>query len=153
MQEEHAPHELGRMLEVGVHDDDGVTLGMLEAGEHRRLLAEIATEGDIAGTGVGLGDLLEERERPVLASVVHIDQLEFLPEQGELIGHMLMEGVAADLEWVEQIVAPGGIVVLDDYGDKAWPGVQDALDKHLASGGSRLSLLGRVSTSAYLRAS
>jgi hypothetical protein len=68
-------------------------------------------------------------------------------------GDHSLDGVRADLEWVEQIVAPGGIVVLDDYGDKAWPGVQDALDKHLASGASRLNLLGRVSTSAYLRAS
>ncbi|WP_307662969.1 class I SAM-dependent methyltransferase [Streptomyces sp. V1I1] len=67
-------------------------------------------------------------------------------------GDHSLDGVRADLEWAEQIVAPGGIVVLDDYGDKAWPGVQDALDKHLASGTSRLSLLGRVSTSAYLRA-
>ncbi|MEW2085879.1 class I SAM-dependent methyltransferase [Streptomyces sp. NPDC005283] len=61
-------------------------------------------------------------------------------------------GVRADLEWVEHIVAPGGIVVLDDYGDVAWPGVQDALDKHLALGTSRLRMLGRVATSAYLRA-
>lgn len=62
------------------------------------------------------------------------------------------EGVLADLEWVEEIVAPGGIVVLDDYGDGHWPGVQQATDKHLASGTSRLEMLGRVSTSAFLRA-
>ncbi|MFJ9207074.1 hypothetical protein CU044_3341 [Streptomyces sp. L-9-10] len=62
------------------------------------------------------------------------------------------EGVRADLEWVEEIVAPGGIVVLDDYGDGHWPGVQEATDKHLASGSSRLEMLGRVSTSAFLRA-
>ncbi|THA75011.1 class I SAM-dependent methyltransferase [Streptomyces sp. A0642] len=67
-------------------------------------------------------------------------------------GDHSMEGVAADLEWVEEIVAPGGIVVIDDYGDASWPGVQEALDKHLADGSSRLRLLGRVSTSAYLRA-
>ncbi|WP_405761088.1 class I SAM-dependent methyltransferase [Streptomyces sp. NBC_01420] len=67
-------------------------------------------------------------------------------------GDHSMAGVAADLEWVEKIVAPGGVVVLDDYGDAAWPGVQEALDKHLADGGSRLRMLGRVSTSAYLRA-
>lgn len=67
-------------------------------------------------------------------------------------GDHSMEGVAADLEWVEEIVAPGGVVVLDDYGDASWPGVQEALDKHLAGGSSRLRLLGRVSTSAYLRA-
>ncbi|MGW0774607.1 class I SAM-dependent methyltransferase [Streptomyces sp. NPDC002835] len=62
------------------------------------------------------------------------------------------DGVRADLEWVEDIAAPGGIVVLDDYGDDKWPGVQDALDKHLAGGTSRLRMLGRVSTSAFLRA-
>ncbi|MFD4723341.1 hypothetical protein ACFWOY_33790 [Streptomyces sp. NPDC058423] len=53
---------------------------------------------------------------------------------------------------MEKIVAPGGIVVIDDYGDRKWPGVQDALDAHLARGGSRLRMLGRVSTSGFLRA-
>ncbi|MFD3511784.1 class I SAM-dependent methyltransferase [Streptomyces sp. NPDC058657] len=61
------------------------------------------------------------------------------------------EGVLADLQWVEEIVADGGIVVLDDYGDAAWPGVREALEDHLAEGGSRLALLGRVATSAFLR--
>ena len=61
------------------------------------------------------------------------------------------DGVAADLEWVEQLAAPGGIVVLDDYGDAKWPGVQAALDEHLRTD-SRLELLGRVATSGYLRA-
>jgi hypothetical protein len=60
-------------------------------------------------------------------------------------------GVAADLEWAEEIAAPGGIVVLDDYGDRKWPGVHAALEQHLEAG-SRLSLLGRVATSGYLRA-
>ncbi|MEU2429583.1 MULTISPECIES: class I SAM-dependent methyltransferase [unclassified Streptomyces] len=60
-------------------------------------------------------------------------------------------GVTADLDWVEQIIAPGGIVVLDDYGDTKWPGVRDAVEKHLA-GDSRLTFLGRTATSGYLRA-
>ncbi len=67
-------------------------------------------------------------------------------------GDHSQEGVAADLKWVEDIVAPGAIVVLDDYGDRKWPGVQAALDNHLAAG-SGLTLLGRVATSGYLRAS
>jgi predicted O-methyltransferase YrrM len=61
------------------------------------------------------------------------------------------EGVAADLVWVEKIVAPGGIVVLDDFGDQKWAGVQSALEEHLAAG-SRLTLLGRAATSGFLRA-
>lgn len=61
------------------------------------------------------------------------------------------QGVLADLEWVEDIVAPGGVVILDDYSDPKWPGVQSALETHLR-GPSRLSLLGRVATSGYLRA-
>lgn len=63
------------------------------------------------------------------------------------------EGVLADLEWAEDITAPNGIVVLDDYSDGRWPGVKEALDAHLATGSSRLTLLGKVSTSAFLRAS
>ncbi|MFJ4921303.1 class I SAM-dependent methyltransferase [Streptomyces sp. NPDC088725] len=63
------------------------------------------------------------------------------------------DGVLADLAWAEEIAAPGGIVVLDDYGDGHWPGVKDAADKHLASGSSRFTLLGTVATSAFLRAS
>ncbi|WP_274559380.1 class I SAM-dependent methyltransferase [Streptomyces spiramyceticus] len=67
-------------------------------------------------------------------------------------GDHSFEGVRADLEWVELIAAQGGIVVLDDYGDGRWPGVKDALDKHLAGGDSRLQMVGRVATSAFLRA-
>ncbi|MGX1883237.1 class I SAM-dependent methyltransferase [Streptomyces sp. NPDC055287] len=67
-------------------------------------------------------------------------------------GDHSFEGVLADLEWVELIAAPGGVVVLDDYGDGRWPGVKDALDKHLAGGDSRLTMVGRVATSAFLRA-
>jgi predicted O-methyltransferase YrrM len=59
------------------------------------------------------------------------------------------EGVKADLEWVESLVEPGTIVVLDDYGDARWPGVQAATDKHLMHS-QVLLLAGLVSTSAYL---
>ncbi|MEV8595943.1 class I SAM-dependent methyltransferase [Streptomyces sp. NPDC052012] len=60
-------------------------------------------------------------------------------------------GVAADLEWAEQIVAPGGIVVLDDFGDPKWPGIKEAFDKHMATD-TRLTFLGKVARSGYLRA-
>ncbi|MFD4575958.1 class I SAM-dependent methyltransferase [Streptomyces sp. NPDC058417] len=60
-------------------------------------------------------------------------------------------GVAADLEWAERIVAPGGIVVLDDFGHPKWPGVTEAFEKHLATG-TRFTFLGQVAHSGYLRA-
>ena len=59
-------------------------------------------------------------------------------------------GVYADLWWVQDLVAPGGVVVMDDWGDPGWPGVAAAGRRYLADGG-RLRLLGRVATSAYLR--
>jgi predicted O-methyltransferase YrrM len=62
------------------------------------------------------------------------------------------EGVRADLEWAEKIAAPGGIVVVDDYGDRRWQHVKTAADTHLAEHGTRFELLGSVSTSAFLRA-
>lgn len=62
------------------------------------------------------------------------------------------EGVAADLAWAEEIAAPGAVVVLDDYGDPKWPGVQAAADAHLAGPApSRMRMLGQVTTSAFLR--
>lgn len=60
------------------------------------------------------------------------------------------EGVLADLWWVQDLLVPGGLVVVDDWGDGRWPGVQRAGRRFLAGGG-RLQLLGTASTSAYLR--
>lgn len=60
------------------------------------------------------------------------------------------EGVYRDLWWVETITAPGGVVVMDDFGDPRWEGVERAARRYLADGG-RLELLGTASTSAYLR--
>ncbi|WP_338898622.1 class I SAM-dependent methyltransferase [Streptomyces sp. TG1A-60] len=62
------------------------------------------------------------------------------------------EGVLADLQWAEQVAAPGAVIVLDDYGDPKWPGIKDALDKHL-TGETRFTYLGKAALSAYLRAS
>ncbi|WP_409469892.1 class I SAM-dependent methyltransferase [Streptomyces sp. HC307] len=62
------------------------------------------------------------------------------------------EGVAKDLEWAEQIVAPGGIVVLDDFGHPKWPGIKEAFEKHMTTD-TRLKFLGQVAHSGYLRAS
>lgn len=61
------------------------------------------------------------------------------------------DGVATDLVLAERVVAAGGIVVLDDYGDHNWPGVEQATTAHLA-GDTRFDLVGVVATSAFLRA-
>lgn len=65
-------------------------------------------------------------------------------------GDHSFDGVLADLAWAEEIAADGALIVMDDYGDPYWPQVAEALGKHLA-GTTRMRLLGKVSTSAYLR--
>jgi hypothetical protein len=61
------------------------------------------------------------------------------------------EGVAVDLALAERVVAPQGIVVIDDYGDSKWAGVKLATTAHLAAA-TRFDLVGVVATSAFLRA-
>lgn len=61
------------------------------------------------------------------------------------------DGVREDLRWAETITARGGVVVLDDYMDKGWPGVAAAAEKHLA-GDTRFTFIGRTATSGFLRA-
>ncbi|RBM05617.1 class I SAM-dependent methyltransferase [Streptomyces sp. PT12] len=63
------------------------------------------------------------------------------------------KGVEADLEWVEKLAAPGAVIVVDDYDDRVWPGVTEATDAHLARSDTRLTKIGKVTTSAFLRAS
>lgn len=60
-------------------------------------------------------------------------------------------GVAKDLRWVENILVPGGIAILDDYGDKHWPGVQQATDEYLADPAAKMTMLGAVWTSGFLQ--
>jgi len=61
------------------------------------------------------------------------------------------DGVGLDLALAERVMAPGGIVVIDDYGDDKWAGVEQATVAHLA-GETRFDLVGVVATSAFLRA-
>lgn len=59
-------------------------------------------------------------------------------------------GVLHDLSLLPRIALKGAVVVVDDYGDPAWPGVKAALDRHLETS-RHLSMLGTVATSAFLR--
>lgn len=57
-----------------------------------------------------------------------------------------------DLCFAEAVVEPGGLVILDDYRDPTWPGVEAALDRYLARSDARLRVVGAAATSAFLRA-
>ena len=61
---------LGRMLEVGIHDDDGAPPRMVEARGDRDLLAEIARERDRADARIGRGLAADALQRIVAAAVV-----------------------------------------------------------------------------------
>lgn len=61
-----------------------------------------------------------------------------------------VDGVRADLDWLSSFAGRDTIIVLDDYGDRRWPGVAAATDAFLAAD-RRFELFGMVATSAYLR--
>ena len=64
-----------RMLAVAVHEQDRAEAGMIEAGEQRRLLAEIARERDDLDIERIGGEFARGGERRVAAAVVDIDDL------------------------------------------------------------------------------
>src|SRR5262249_36083571 len=68
-------HQRRRMLPVAVHEQRGAQPGMIEAGEKRRLLAEIARERDDLDVEVFGGKFARGGKRRVAAAVVHIDRL------------------------------------------------------------------------------
>ena len=47
---------------------------------------------------------------------------------------------------------PGALVLLDDVGDPAWPGVAEALAEYRSRSGATLDLVGTAGTTAFLRA-
>ena len=62
------------------------------------------------------------------------------------------EATLSDLLLAEQLAADEGLVLLDDYGDPAWPGVEKALELYLRRDGARLAVVGCAATTAFLRA-
>jgi len=69
---------LGRVLEVGVHYDDDVALGVGEASGDGGLVAEIAGEADDFQAPVGGSKALADFQRTVAAAVIDDDKLEGL---------------------------------------------------------------------------
>ena len=72
---QHRGHHRGRMLQVGIHDHHAVALGVVEARQHGRLLAEVTRQRYIAESAVSLVHVLEHVQRMVLTAVVHQQNL------------------------------------------------------------------------------
>ena len=71
------PHEgrnqLGRILQVGIDDDDRIGVGMVEAGGERELLAEIARQLQRRHARIGLAQRAHDRVGIVAAAVVDVE--------------------------------------------------------------------------------
>ena len=66
------------VLQVAIHGDDVLALGVVEAGGQRRGLAKVAAQLDYDDAAIHRGDLLQHPEGVVAAAVVHEHQLERL---------------------------------------------------------------------------
>lgn len=73
---DHLREQFGRILEVGIHDDDRVARGEVEARGDRRLVAEVPAEAEHLHPRVELGRRGEDRSRLVAAAVVDVEDLE-----------------------------------------------------------------------------
>jgi len=67
------------VLQVAVHGDDELALGVVEAGGKGRGLAEIAAQFDDHHAAVHGGDLAEQGEGGVARAVVYKDQSKLSP--------------------------------------------------------------------------
>jgi len=63
-------HQLGRMLEITIHHDDGVALRVMKPRAQCHLVAEIAHQRHIADAAVGCGEALYLRERIVGRAII-----------------------------------------------------------------------------------
>jgi hypothetical protein len=79
----HARYQLGRVLQVGVDDDHGIARSQVEPGRHGGFLAEIAAQVDERNARIASAQRPDQRQRPVAAAIVdvddfraHVDQLE-----------------------------------------------------------------------------
>src|SRR6202022_2507658 len=67
---------VGIMLEIAVHGEDEVALGVIEAGSEGGCLTEVAAEFDDENAAVDGGDLFQETVGAVAGSIVDEDQFE-----------------------------------------------------------------------------
>src|SRR5262249_45053679 len=84
--------QLGRILQVGVDQDRGVTGAVIESGAERRLMSEVARQGEDLDAFVTAGQLLQEGGGAVQAAVVHEEYLHVAGQGPERGGEPLVEG-------------------------------------------------------------
>lgn len=70
----HVRQQFRRVLEVGVHDDQGVAFGVVHAGQHGRFLAEITRQGHVGHARIFFVELAQNGQGPVAAAVVDEDE-------------------------------------------------------------------------------
>jgi len=134
---------------------DPFTGGQLQRGRIRADASGSPVTEVVARANLQLAGITDDRIRvvPGYSEDLEIQKSISDREYGVMIidGDHSAEGVAIDLALAEKVVAAGGIVVIDDYGDRKWAGVEQATTEHLA-GETRFDLVGVVATSAFLRA-
>ena len=98
---QHLGDDLGRVLEVGVDEGDGITGRAFHAAGHGDLMAEIARQGEHPPPRIGALQLAQEVQRRVAAAVVDIDELEVELGDGFQGGDEAAMGLADDRFLVE----------------------------------------------------
>ena len=71
---DHLGDHLGRVLEVGVDQDDGVAPGVLYSCRDGGLMAKVSREGQDPDPGVQSLDIAKQTQSPVTAAIVDVDQ-------------------------------------------------------------------------------
>ena len=70
---DHLGDELGRVLQVGIDDHDGVAVGVVEARTHGSFLAEVARKVDHRHARIRIVQRAKNRHRAVLAAIVDVN--------------------------------------------------------------------------------
>jgi hypothetical protein len=110
----------------------------------------------IVAANLSLGDVPASRYRLIegLTGQPATDDLISDRKYGIIVidGDHGRDAALADLLLAERVAEAGALVLLDDYQNEAWPGVERALDDYFRRDEKRLTLMGVAATTAVLRA-
>jgi Methyltransferase domain len=146
----------GGVSEIGIHHGRlFILLHLLRQGSERSAAYDLFEMQDENIDASGLGDkaiFLDnlrryggDTERIVVKSRNSLDMTaaEVLADVGpvrlfSVDGGHTADITASDLALAEGSLCPGGIVILDDYFNEAWPGVSEGAARYLGGGNSKL---------------